>query len=87
MYRFYSRKTGWVNGIEIKYYYTSIIEDTYDESSFLENKNGKEIYKILSENNLKNKELNDKLLKMSKIYSNFYYYKDGTEIYGENCLV
>ena len=87
MYRFYSRRTGWPNGIKVKYYYTEIIEDTYNESSFIENKNGKEIYEIISKNSLKNKELNDKLLKMSKVYSNFYYYKNGIEIYGENCFV
>ena len=87
MYRFYSRRNGWINGKKVKHFYTEVIEDTYNESSFLENKNGKEIYEILSKNKLNNNALNDKLLKLSKIYSDFYYYKDGIEIYGDYCLI
>ena len=42
-YRFFSRKNGWHNGADVKYFYSSIIEDINDETKIFVDKNGQTI--------------------------------------------
>uniref|UniRef100_A0A6C0LG39 Uncharacterized protein n=1 Tax=viral metagenome TaxID=1070528 RepID=A0A6C0LG39_9ZZZZ len=78
MYRFYSRRCGIYSveekdKINVRYYESSIIEDENNiiNKYSLEDKSGKEILTFLSSNGI----YNEKLLKLSTIYNDWYLYK------------
>ena len=68
--RLYSRKNGWINGILVKSFNSSLCDNL--PSIDLQDKTGNYIYNYLKKNNLENDY--KKLFIESKIYNNWYFY-------------
>lgn len=86
-YRFYSRRNGYEGGTPLKYFYSTLIKDTCNESKKLVDKSGKEILKIGYL--IRNESLRDVILEIAKKYPTWFYYPDGikitdTRIYAED---
>lgn len=77
-YRFFSRKNGWHNGADVKYFYSSIIEDINDETNIFVDKNGQTISQNL--NYIKNNDLKNTLALLTRIYPGWYYYPENTRL-------
>ena len=83
IYSFFSRKQGWPNGLKVKYYKSGQINDLENYTISFISKTGSEINDIIKKKPIKNKKIHEKLLDLSRIYYNFYYYSDDTEITSE----
>ena len=68
--RLYSRKNGWENGIPVKSFNSSLLDNL--PSIDLQDKTGNYIYNYLKKNNLENDY--EKLFIESNIYNNWYFY-------------
>lgn len=68
--RLYSRKNGWENGIPVKSFNSSLLDNLPPID--LQDKTGNYIYNYLKKNNLENDY--KKLFIESKIYNNWYFY-------------
>jgi hypothetical protein len=68
--RLYSRKNGWKNGILVKSFNSSLLDNLPPID--LQDKTGNYIYNYLKKNNLENDY--EKLFIESKIYNNWYFY-------------
>ena len=81
-YRFFSRRNGWVGSDKIaKYFYSEIISDKNNLTKELVDKSGKEIIEIIKNNkSFEDLESIEILKKVSKSYSNWYYYPADTKI-------
>ena len=76
-FRFYSRRTGYPEGMKINYFHTKIINDPHNESLFLVDKSAHEILKLSLPFQ---SPLFNEIQKLAKIFNTWYYYPDGTEI-------
>ena len=81
-YRFFSRKNGWVGSDRIaKYFYSEIVSDENNITKLFIDKSGKEINELIEkEKSFEKLESIEILKKISKIYSDWYYYPADTKI-------
>lgn len=77
-YRFFSRKNGWHNGANVKYFYSSVIEDINDETKIFVDKNGQIISQNL--NYINNSNLKNTLAHWANTYPGWYYYPENTRL-------
>ena len=77
-YRFFSRKNGWHNGENVKYFYSSVIEDINDETKIFVDRNGQTISQNL--NYINNHNLKNTLALLARIYPGWHYYPANTKI-------
>ena len=77
-YRFYSRKNGWVNGADIKYFHSHDIVDELNETSIFIDYDGKYILNNLDK--IKNQNVKNNLLSIASTYPNWYYYTSNTRL-------
>ena len=77
-YRFFSRKNGWHNGANVKYFHSSVIEDINDETKIFVDKNGQTISQNL--NYINNNNLKNTLALLARIYPGWHYYPENTKI-------
>ena len=77
-YRFFSRKNGWQNGSDVKYFYSPVIEDINDETKIFVDRNGQTISQNLS--HITNSNLKNTLAHWAKIYPGWYYYPENTRL-------
>ena len=91
-YRFYSRKQGYSDGVKIRYFESSPIDDKYDITNNMIGKSGKEIQNNLENlENLENLKLNEslkfKISSMAETYYEWYYYPDKTVFYSSRFFI
>ena len=84
--RFYSRKQGYPDGVKIRYFESSLIDDKYDNTNNIVGKSGKEIQTNLEKLKL-DESLKFKISSMAKTYYNWYYYPDKTVFYSSRLFI